>query len=178
MIIRKQIKSKAVETYSFIDLSGIMFPLFFYFLHLTNVFFENKHILSLNPEPNGGIGMAEDKKPYEEQEHKHEPNIGNRPDDEETAAEIAPNPTFSRDREDRDDRRGTRTEDGGLGLGIAALVLSVLAFFFWPFVLSIAGIVVGAFAVRRKSSLGWWAIAVGIVALILAFVLFPIRLIF
>ncbi|MBA4543918.1 MULTISPECIES: DUF308 domain-containing protein [Thermoactinomyces] len=122
--------------------------------------------------------MAKDKKLNKEEENQNEPNVANRPDDEETAAELSPNPTFASEDNDRDDQRGARTENGGMGLGIAALVLSVLAFFFWPFVLSIAGIVVGAFAVRRKSTLGWWAIAVGIVALILAFVLFPFRLIF
>jgi uncharacterized membrane protein HdeD (DUF308 family) len=96
-------------------------------------------------------------------------------DDAEVAQEITPSADFVRGRDDRRDEDRTA---GGTVLGIASLVLSVLAFFFWPFLLSIAGIVVGAFAVRQRSALGWWGIAIGIVALIMAFILFPIRLIF
>ncbi len=96
--------------------------------------------------------------------------------DEEVAQEVSPNPVMMRD------RKGEGTEDGkeagGTGIGITALILSILAFFVWPFVLSIAGIVVGIFAVRRKSALGWWAVALGIVALIMALFLFPFRLLF
>ncbi|MGA8941883.1 MAG: DUF308 domain-containing protein [Thermoactinomyces sp.] len=94
--------------------------------------------------------------------------------DEEVAQEVSPNPVMMRDRKGE----GTENEAGGTGLGITALILSILAFFVWPFVLSIAGIIVGIFAVRRKSALGWWAVAAGIVALILAFFLFPFRLLF
>ncbi|MBA4603138.1 DUF308 domain-containing protein [Thermoactinomyces mirandus] len=96
--------------------------------------------------------------------------------DEEVAQEVSPNPVTMRDH--KGEGRENGKEAGGSGLGITALILSILAFFVWPFVLSIAGIVVGIFAVRRKSTLGWWAVAVGIVALIMALFLFPFRLLF
>ena len=96
--------------------------------------------------------------------------------DEEVAQEVTPNPAMMQDRRENNER--SETEAGGFGVGLTALILSVLSFFVWPFVLSIAGIIVGIFAVRRRSALGWWAIAVGIVALIAALFLFPFRLLF
>lgn len=96
--------------------------------------------------------------------------------DEEVAQEVTPNPAIMQDRRENNERN--ETEAGGFGIGLTALILSVLSFFVWPFVLSIAGIIVGIFAVRRRSALGWWAIAVGIVALIAALFLFPFRLLF
>lgn len=96
--------------------------------------------------------------------------------DEEVAQEVSPNPVMMRDRKGEGAENGK--EAGGTGIGITALILSILAFFVWPFALSIAGIVVGIFAVRRKSALGWWAVAAGIVALIMALFLFPFRLLF
>jgi type VI protein secretion system component VasF len=104
------------------------------------------------------------------QENNHNPQL-----DEEVAQEVAPNPALMQDRRENNKRK---EEAGGFGIGLTALILSVLSFFVWPFVLSIAGIIVGIFAVRRRSALGWWAIAVGIVALIVALFLFPFRLLF
>jgi hypothetical protein len=87
--------------------------------------------------------------------------------DTEFAQEVAPTPfPFARGGIER--REGNRENiASGRWLGITAIILAALSFFFLPYVLSIAGIIVGAVSIRRGSRLGWWAVAVGIVALIL-----------
>lgn len=56
---------------------------------------------------------------------------------EETAAEIAAPVTYDEDRgRDIDDRKGTRS--GGRGVGITALVLSILSLFIMPIFLGAA----------------------------------------
>ncbi|SEN06003.1 hypothetical protein [Lihuaxuella thermophila] len=97
---------------------------------------------------------------------------------EEFAQDITPaGPVGFRDRADRraDD---DRTADAGRGLGITAIILSVLAFFLWPYILGTAGIIVGVISARRGSSLGWWAVGIGVIALILATFALPFRLLF
>ncbi len=64
----------------------------------------------------------------------------------ETAAEIAPGcRTPSEIERDRDEASGKRegSQEGGTGLGTAGIILSVLSFFFVPFLLGSAGIVLG-----------------------------------
>ncbi|RAL25905.1 DUF4190 domain-containing protein [Thermoflavimicrobium daqui] len=70
------------------------------------------------------------------------------------------------------------TGDKGRGLGITGLILSIIAFFIWPFILAPAGIIIGAISIRRGSSYGWWAVGIGLVALVFAVIAFPFRLIF
>jgi hypothetical protein len=67
------------------------------------------------------------------------------------------------------ERRVTDREDidSGRWLGTAAIILAALSFFFLPYVLSIAGIAVGALSIYRGSRLGWWAVSIGIVACLL-----------
>jgi hypothetical protein len=77
------------------------------------------------------------------------------------------------------DRTGDeRTAEGGRGLGITSLILSIISFFFWPFILAAAGIILGAIAIRRGSALGWWGVGLGIISVIVATIVLPIRLIF
>lgn len=97
---------------------------------------------------------------------------------EEFAQDITPaGPALSRDRGDRraDD---DRIVDAGRGLGITAIILSVLAFFLWPYILATAGIIIGVISARRGSSLGWWAVGIGVIALIIATLALPFRLLF
>jgi hypothetical protein len=114
------------------------------------------------------------------QANENEPSIQREPiHDEEFAAEVAPvRPFTERFQDDRrtDDRE--ETADRGRGLGITSIILSVLAFFILPFVMAPAGIVVGVIAARRGSALGWWGVAVGIVALIISTLVLPFRIIF
>ncbi|WP_124727784.1 DUF308 domain-containing protein [Staphylospora marina] len=95
--------------------------------------------------------------------------------DEEFAAEITSagpvrNPSMNNEREEKADR--------GEGLGITSIVLSVLAFFWLPFVLAPAGIVLGVIATRGGSSRGWWGVALGVIALIISSLVLPFRIIF
>lgn len=96
--------------------------------------------------------------------------------DVETAAEVAPvaDPVGKeRERnEARADREGARDE--GRGLGITSIILSVLSFFFVPFLLGSAGIILGVIAGRRGSALGWWAVGLGAVSVILTAFIAPI----
>ncbi|MRG86611.1 hypothetical protein [Salinibacillus xinjiangensis] len=65
-------------------------------------------------------------------------------------------------------------EDGEAGWGWAAIILSVLAFFMWPLVMGIAGIVVGVMAKRRGAdTLGNIAIVAGIAAIVINLILAP-----
>jgi len=67
-------------------------------------------------------------------------------------------------------------------MGITSFVLALLSMFILPFFLAPISIVIGVLSVKRGSVLGWWAIFLGIMALILrvvfGIVLLPVRLIF
>lgn len=70
----------------------------------------------------------------------------------------------------------------GSGWGIAGIVLVILSFFLWPYLLAPIGIILGVMAVSQRSKLGWWAIAIGVIALIVytIFMIFaiPFRILF
>ncbi|MBE3595788.1 MAG: hypothetical protein IMW86_01945 [Hydrogenibacillus sp.] len=56
----------------------------------------------------------------------------------------------------------------GRGLGIAALVVALLALFFWPLLLGLAAIVMGYFAFAGGSrALGLWAMGIGALSVII-----------
>jgi hypothetical protein len=87
--------------------------------------------------------------------------------DTEFAQEVAPTPSpFARG---GTERRRTDRENiaSGRWLGITAIILAALSFFFLPYVLSIAGIAVGAMSIYRGNRLGWWAVSIGVVACLL-----------
>ncbi|MBD7935838.1 MULTISPECIES: DUF308 domain-containing protein [Cytobacillus] len=92
---------------------------------------------------------------------------------EETAAEIAAPVTYDEDRgRDIDDRKGTRS--GGRGVGITALVLSILSLFIMPIFLGAAGIVLGIIANSKGArGFGTWAIGIGIVSLLVGIFIMP-----
>jgi hypothetical protein len=91
--------------------------------------------------------------------------------DEEYAAEAAVDPRLVRRRDVKDDDVDTA---GGTGMGWLALALSIIGLFFLPYVMGIAGIIVG-FVARRQGAraLGAWAIGIGIAVIILRLVASP-----
>lgn len=100
-------------------------------------------------------------------------DIPNHPSEfrEETAAEIAaPVPLVrGRDRED-----GRERAEGGVGMGWAALALSILSLFVMPILFGAAGIVLGFIARRRGAEgLGAWAIGIGAVSIIVGIFILP-----
>ncbi|SHE64173.1 hypothetical protein SAMN05444392_102178 [Seinonella peptonophila] len=86
-------------------------------------------------------------------------------------------PDVDRSFSDRDE-----VSNSGTGFGIAGIVFSVLSFFLWPYLMAPIGIILGVIAVSRKSTAGWWAIGIGVIALILVtiFMIFaiPFRILF
>lgn len=93
--------------------------------------------------------------------------------DIETAAELTPtgvNPVDNPRREGR--------EVNGTGIGVTALILSLLAFFLFPFVLSTVAIILGIVGGQRGSAAGWWAVGIGALVLLIRILIFPISAIF
>lgn len=89
---------------------------------------------------------------------------------EETAAEIAAPVSFD---------RGTAAEDekatAGTGIGVAALILSIISLFVMPVLFGAVGIVLGFIARARGSTgLGSWAIGIGIVSIVMAMLIVPL----
>ena len=72
--------------------------------------------------------------------------------------------------------------DHGTGWGIAGIVFAILSFFLWPYLLAPIGIILGVVSVSKKANIGWWAIGIGVIALILVtvFMIFaiPFRILF
>jgi|GEM_PF-6022140 len=79
-------------------------------------------------------------------------------------------------------RRRDVEADRGTGWGIAGIVFSILSFFLWPYLTAPIGIILGVVSVSRKSSVGWWAIGIGIIALIVVTIFMilaiPFRILF
>lgn len=83
--------------------------------------------------------------------------------DEEFAAETAVVDHSYEDARDADD-----DDAFGRGLGWLSFILSIIGLFFLPVIMGTAGIIIGFIAMRQGARvLGGWAIAVGIIALIL-----------
>ncbi|GAY76404.1 hypothetical protein NBRC111894_1958 [Sporolactobacillus inulinus] len=84
---------------------------------------------------------------------------------EEYARELAADqydPEADRDHGDR------RVMEGGKGIGWLGLICSVIALFFLPIVLGIAGIIIGYIALRQGArALGGWAIGIGCLAVLI-----------
>jgi hypothetical protein len=92
----------------------------------------------------------------------------------ESAAEIAAPVTTGRDYAavDRDADRDNTV--GGRGMGYLALALSIISLFILPVILGAAGVIVGFIARRRgATTLGAWAIGIGIVSIILGIFITP-----
>lgn len=73
-----------------------------------------------------------------------------------------------------DTQRKERTESNGRGIGITALIISIISLFVMPIVLGIVGIIVGFVARRRGAvTLGSWAIALGALSIIIGIFIAP-----
>ncbi|SET63197.1 hypothetical protein SAMN05421676_106138 [Salinibacillus kushneri] len=95
--------------------------------------------------------------------------------EEEFAAETAVTPDEFNDRTQMAERETHMEETAEAGWGWAAIILSLLAFFMWPLVMGIAGIVVGVMAKRRGAdTLGNIAIVAGIAAIVINLFLAPL----
>lgn len=99
---------------------------------------------------------------------------------EETSAEVAAPINLGR-QQNKNQNQGENGDNnmmgamtGANGLGFIALALSILSLFVMPVLLGAAGIIVGFIARRRgASTLGAWAIGIGIVSIVLGMFIFP-----
>ncbi|WP_071395785.1 DUF308 domain-containing protein [Bacillus tuaregi] len=98
-------------------------------------------------------------------------NFGEQNYREETAAEIAA-PTSMRLNERTGDKNEARAE-GGTGIGLAAIALSILSLFVFPVLFGAAGIVLGFIARAKGARTGSWAITIGAISLILGMFILP-----
>ncbi|WP_400242423.1 DUF4190 domain-containing protein [Niallia sp. JL1B1071] len=93
---------------------------------------------------------------------------------EETSAEITPPMAFNATRPVTSEVERDRSVVGGKGIGITALVISILSLFVMPIILGIVGIVLGFIARRRgASALGTWAITLGAISIIIGIFIAP-----
>ncbi|MCK1991523.1 DUF308 domain-containing protein [Peribacillus muralis] len=95
---------------------------------------------------------------------------------EETSAEISTLP--QRSRSFKDGSVVGAVDSGevasrGKTIGVIALIISILSLFMMPFLLGIAGIIVGIVARSRGSNLGTWAIGIGALSIIVGIFILP-----
>lgn len=66
-------------------------------------------------------------------------------------------------------------EEGNIvnGLGMIGIIISVLSFFFFPFLLAPIGIILGILSVRNDHQIGWYAVGIGAAALLLTVLILP-----
>ncbi|MFX3633652.1 MAG: hypothetical protein ACE3L7_25200 [Candidatus Pristimantibacillus sp.] len=65
-------------------------------------------------------------------------------------------------------------ESGGTALGWVALVFAVVSWFLWPVLMGATSAVLGFMAYRQGArALGGWAMAIGLIAVILSLVIVP-----
>ncbi|MFJ7754941.1 DUF4190 domain-containing protein [Peribacillus muralis] len=96
--------------------------------------------------------------------------------DEETSAEISTMPRRSRSYKDESVVGAVDSGEvasRGKVIGVAALIISILSLFMMPFLLGIAGIIVGIVARSRGSNMGTWAIGIGALSIIVGIFILP-----
>lgn len=98
----------------------------------------------------------------------------NRNQDAEISQEVTPDTAWV-------EKTSVEKSNSGAGaLGFVSLALSILSFFFLNYFLAPAGIILGVVGVKRGSSLGWWAIVLGVLAIVvtltIGLVTLPFRL--
>lgn len=92
---------------------------------------------------------------------------------EETSAELAAPMVYDRG-ENKEGERDRETATGGRGVGIVGLALSIISLFVLPILFGATGIVLGFIARRRgATSLGSWAIGIGVVSIIVGMFILP-----
>lgn len=122
--------------------------------------------------------MADQERDYEDYDLRYSGDVGvnnkNTADyTEETSAELTAPTGYDRDI-DTNDERNNEVDTAGRGVGISALVLSIISLFVLPILFGAAGIVLG-FVARSKGStgLGSWAIGIGVVSIIVGMFILP-----
>ncbi|MFE8695418.1 hypothetical protein ACFYKT_03480 [Cytobacillus sp. FJAT-53684] len=123
--------------------------------------------------------MADQDRDYEDYDLRHSEPIGEKNQyetadfTEETSAELAAPISFDRGM-NRVDERDRETVTAGRGVGFAALALSIISLFVLPVLFGATGIVLGFIARRRgATSLGSWAIGIGVVSIIVGMFILP-----
>lgn len=126
--------------------------------------------------------MADQERDYEDYDLRHSEDIGLKNEHgakdefrEETSAELAAPISYDRGWEkDRDNERDTERADTGRGIGFTALALSIISLFVLPVLFGATGIVLGFVARNRgATSLGSWAIGIGVVSIIIGMFILP-----
>lgn len=108
-----------------------------------------------------------------QEEEVHEEMFRNNLYKEETAAELSPYTRPLRTLGEFDAER--RETPSASGLGITALILSILSLLFMPITFGLAGVIMGIFSyVRGSKGLGLWAVGLGAITLINQFFLVPL----
>lgn len=107
------------------------------------------------------------------EEWANENKVGNV--NEEMAADFAVgSPVSYVPREQSIEKAADDVEAGGTALGWVALVFAAASWFLWPVVLGITSAVLGFIAFRQGArALGGWAMAIGLIAVLLSLVIVP-----
>lgn len=120
--------------------------------------------------------MADNRHQPDQQEQDRLEDVINQADlDEETAAEVSPVVDSPKPiQSDQEVPEMEQEEVGRTALGWTALILSILALFFFPVLLGLSGAITGFFAYRTGArTLGVWSIAIGLFALVMGLFLMP-----
>ncbi|GGG56451.1 hypothetical protein [Paenibacillus radicis (ex Gao et al. 2016)] len=95
---------------------------------------------------------------------------------EEMASDFAVGSTVSYvPRKEKEETVVEREESGGAALGWVALVFAVASWFLWPILMGLSSVALGYMAYRQGArALGGWAIAIGLIAVLLSAVIVPL----
>ncbi|QED50176.1 DUF4190 domain-containing protein [Cytobacillus dafuensis] len=123
--------------------------------------------------------MADQEREYEDYDLRNAQEIGEKNQygtadyTEETSAELAAPVSYDRGR-DIENEKEDETDTAGRGIGISALVLSIISLFVLPVLFGATGIVLGFIArARGARTLGNWAIGIGVVSIIVGMFILP-----
>jgi len=99
-------------------------------------------------------------------------HTGGAPYLEETSAEMAPSYSGTGDKGHSGNAGGTKKNAKGLGL--TALILSILSLFFMPILLGAAGVAIGIAArINGSKGMAAWAIVIGSISLVIGLMIAP-----
>ncbi|MUT66696.1 hypothetical protein [Paenibacillus sp. NEAU-GSW1] len=94
---------------------------------------------------------------------------------EEMAADFAVGSNVSYVPRSEIDDNVRRTKSRGTALGWVGLIFAVASWFVWPVIMGITSAVIGFIAFRQGArTLGSWAIAIGLIAILLSAVIVPL----
>ncbi|WP_052350450.1 hypothetical protein [Paenibacillus gorillae] len=94
---------------------------------------------------------------------------------EEMASDFAVGSTVSYVPREEREEAVEREESGGTALGWVSLVFAVASWFLWPVLMGLSSVALGYMAYRQGArALGGWAIAIGLIAILLSAVIVPL----